>query len=280
MGKIATNILASGNGWSMADVVCTFGPQDRSFEEQHTTISITIVLEGSFQYRSSFGSDVLSPGSLLLGTLGQPFECRHEHGTGDRCLAFFYSPEFFERAGLAGTFPAHSIPAISDLSPLIVAARQAIERAEGVTFEELAHGLPTAVLATLGVSRHLSPSAADERRISTVLRFIEGNLSRPLPMERLASAAKMSEFHFLRTFKQVTRVTPHQYILRARLRQAAVRLRTSSEKVLEIALDSGFGDLSNFNHAFRAEFGVSPTRFRGDSSPGRFWPNQSASPEV
>jgi AraC family transcriptional regulator len=262
LGKIATNVLAGGSGWSVADVVCTFGPQDRSFEEQHTTISITIVLEGSFQYRSTFGSEVLSPGSLLLGNLGQPFECRHEHGTGDRCLAFFYSPEFFERAGLAGTFPAPRIPAISDLSPWIVGARQAIERAEGVTFEELAHGLPTAVLGSLGVSRQLSPSAADERRISTVLRFIEGNLSEPLPLERLASIAKMSEFHFLRTFKQVTRVTPHQYILRSRLRQAAVRLKTSSDKVLEIALDTGFGDLSNFNHAFRAEFGVSPTRFR------------------
>jgi len=262
LGKIATNVLASGKGWSMADVVCTFGPQDRSFEEQHTTISITIVVEGSFQYRSNFGSDVLSPGSLLLGNLGQPFECRHEHGTGDRCLAFFYSPEFFELAGLAGTFPAHRIPAISDLSPLIVEARQAIERAERVTFEELAHGLPAAVLGTLGVSGHISPSAADERRISAALRFIEGNLSEPLPLERLASIAKMSEFHFLRAFKQVTRVTPHQYILRARLRQAAVRLKTSSDKVLEIALDTGFGDLSNFNHAFRAEFGVSPTRFR------------------
>jgi hypothetical protein len=182
----------------MADVVCTFGPQDRSFEEQHTTISISIVMEGSFQYRSTFGSDVLSPGSLLLGNPGQPFECRHEHGPGDRCLAFFYSPEFFERASLAGTFPAQRIPAISDLSPWIVEARQAIDRPEGVTFEELAHGLPTAVLGTLGVSRQLTPSAADERRISAVLRFIEGNLSEPLPLERLASTARMSEFHFLR----------------------------------------------------------------------------------
>ena len=78
----------------------------------------------------------------------------------------------------------------------------------------------------------------------------------------MASTAKMSEFHFLRTFKQVTQVTPHQYILRARLRQAAVRLKTRSDKVLEIALDTGFADLSNFNHAFRAAFGVSPTQFR------------------
>jgi AraC-like DNA-binding protein len=71
----------------------------------------------------------------------------------------------------------------------------------------------------------------------------------------------MSEFHFLRTFKHVTRVTPHQFILRSRLREAAVRLSSTLDEVLEIALDTGFRDLSNFNHAFRAEFGMSPTAY-------------------
>ncbi len=72
----------------------------------------------------------------------------------------------------------------------------------------------------------------------------------------------MSEFHFLRVFKQVTRVTPHQYILRARLREAALRLKANGDEVLAIALAAGFQDLSNFNHAFRAEFGVSPRIYR------------------
>jgi AraC family transcriptional regulator len=72
----------------------------------------------------------------------------------------------------------------------------------------------------------------------------------------------MSAFHFLRVFKQITSVTPHQYVLRARLRQAAIRLKSTREPVLSIALDCGFRDLSNFNHAFRAEFGANPTRFR------------------
>jgi len=264
LGKIATNILASGNGWSVADVVCTYGPQDRSFEEQHTSISITVVVEGSFQYRSTNGQAIMSPGSLLLGNLGQCFECGHSHGAGDRCLAFFYAPEFFERASLAGRFSHQRIPPIADFAPWIVQAQQAIDYPGRVAFEELAHGLPAAVLEILGLSQqpNSSPSAADERRISAALRFIEAHLHEPLPLERLASTAKMSEFHFLRVFKQVTQVTPHQYILRARLRKAAVQLKTRSEKVLEIALDAGFGDLSNFNHAFRAEFGVSPTRFR------------------
>ena len=72
----------------------------------------------------------------------------------------------------------------------------------------------------------------------------------------------MSAFHFLRTFRQVTGVTPHQCLLRTRLREAAISLATQPDKVLEIALASGFDDLSNFNHAFRAEFGVSPRAYR------------------
>jgi len=68
--------------------------------------------------------------------------------------------------------------------------------------------------------------------------------------------------HFLRTFERLTGVTPHQYVRRTRLREAARRLITERGTVLDIALDSGFGDVSNFNRAFRTEFGRSPLKFR------------------
>lgn len=264
MGKIATKILASGDGWSVCDVVCTSGPQDRPYEEQHGLRTIAVVVEGSFQYRSGCCSEVMSPGALLLGNCGRSFECGHEHGTGDRCVSFQYTPQFFERAGLAGAFPVHRIPPMAALAPWVAEARLAVQAPERVAFEELAHGLAGAVPGVLGGAGQGSraPTAADERRISATLRFIEANLSEQLSLAWLASMAKMSEFHFLRVFRQVTRVTPHQYILRARLREAALRLKTRAETVLEIALDAGFRDLSNFNHAFRAEFGVSPQIYR------------------
>jgi len=48
----------------------------------------------------------------------------------------------------------------------------------------------------------------------------------------------------------------------ARLREAAVRLVAEPGTVLDIALDCGFGDVSNFNRAFRTEFGMSPRAYR------------------
>ena len=64
------------------------------------------------------------------------------------------------------------------------------------------------------------------------------------------------------SFKAVTGVTPHQWLLRARLRDAARRLSASRTPITDIALDVGFEDLSNFIRSFHAEFGMSPRRWR------------------
>jgi AraC family transcriptional regulator len=72
----------------------------------------------------------------------------------------------------------------------------------------------------------------------------------------------MSPYHFLRTFRQVVGMTPHQFVLRTRLHRAAVRLRRSDESVSAIAFDAGFNDLSTFNRRFRRVIGVSPSAYR------------------
>ena len=55
----------------------------------------------------------------------------------------------------------------------------------------------------------------------------------------MADDAGLSPYHFLRTFEQVAGVTPHQYIRRTRLREAALQLASDSDKILDVALDSG-----------------------------------------
>jgi AraC family transcriptional regulator len=85
----------------------------------------------------------------------------------------------------------------------------------------------------------------------------------PHTLAASARSAGVSRYHFLRTFRSATGVTPHQWLLRARLREAAHRLVTTRTPVTSIALEVGFEDLSNFIRSFRAEFGVSPSRYRG-----------------
>src|SRR5918993_642020 len=125
---ITERVLASGPGWRVADVICTAGPADRPFEERHEHASIALVTRGSFQYRTSQGSAVLAPGSLLLGNAGACFECGHEHAAGDRCIAFQFAPDHLD-AVAAETPEARStgfavprLPPLPALMPLAAAA--------------------------------------------------------------------------------------------------------------------------------------------------------------
>jgi AraC-like DNA-binding protein len=120
----------------------------------------------------------------------------------------------------------------------------------------------TAEIARDGNSQMTRTDAGTLSRVTRVVRMIDWNASAPHELAKLAETARLSPFHFLRTFEGITGTTPHQYVLRARLRRAALKLKMAKDRVVDIALDCGFGDVSNFNRAFRAEFGMSPRRFR------------------
>jgi AraC-like DNA-binding protein len=274
-GPPRARLLASGEGWAVSDVICDSGPHDQPFEEQHAGASIAIVIAGTFQYRSLSGCELMTPGSLLLGNAGQAFCCGHEHGTGDRCVSFSFAAEFFERlAADSGTrkagFKALRIPPIRALSPLVAQASAVLAGASRLTGEELALEVGSRALQLeRGVAAGSSAEPGAVARVTRVVRRMESEPDSRHDLASLALEASLSPFHFLRTFQAVTGATPHQYLLRSRLRRAAVRLRTESAKILDVALDCGFGDVSNFNHAFRAEFGLSPRVYRGASSSER-----------
>jgi AraC-like DNA-binding protein len=267
---INARILASGKGWNVRDVVCDHGPRDRAFTEEHAETAIAAVTQGSFQYRTQTGSALLVPGALLLGNAGSCFECGHEHAQGDRCLAFHFTPAFFESiaAGVPGVrearFSRASMPPASELIGLLAEAEVARNERDGAALEELATRLAGAVLtvAADGVAPARTPSMRDERRITVAVRRIEAQADEELGLNALAREAAMSPYHFLRTFRQVTGMTPHQYVLHMRLHHAAQRLRASAGPVSMIAFEAGFNDLATFNRRFRRLIGVTPSAFR------------------
>jgi AraC family transcriptional regulator len=279
-GHLETRIVAGGEGWTVEDIVCTSGPHDRSFEERHSDFRIAVVVAGSFQYRSELAprarrGELMTPGSLLLGNAGHCFECGHEHGTGDRCIAFGYAPDHFEHlaadAGIRAPRPelrATRLPPLRVLSPLVAQACAGLVGSLDAAWEEISlHLAARALRLANGYSNHQGdPPSAAVARVTRIVRAIERHPDAQLSLARLAREAGLSPYHFLRVFQHLTGVTPHQYVLRARMREAASQLAAEPSRVLDIALACGFGDVSNFNRAFKAEFGVSPRIYRGGAS--------------
>jgi AraC family transcriptional regulator len=275
--------LVRGDGWSVSDVVCNAGPAIRPTEEQHAGFCIAIVRAGSFQYQSSAGRELMTPGSLMLGSPGQYFACSHEHAVGDRCISFTYEPEYIEALTAEARFRPRSdrfsslrVPPVRELSSVIaracacvlqsnkVSPRRQPSQEQASIWEEIAIELALGAFAYANGACSLSSPAA-EARVTRAVRMIESRPGARHELGILAQEAKLSRYHFLRIFRQLTALTPHQYVMRSRLRNAATRLLSEPCSIIDLALDSGFGDISNFNHAFRTEFAMSPRSYRDRS---------------
>jgi len=271
---ITLQTLAAGKGWCVRDVVCSAGPHDRPFEERHGAVAIAAVARGTFQYRSTQGRALLAPGAVLLGNHGHCFECGHEHGVGDRCVSLHLTPDFWDGivAAVPGartaTFAVPRLPPLPSLIPLVAALAAACRDPDAPELEELALRFAGAVAQALPGASPVgsTPSRRIERRVTDAVRAIESEAQDPSQPRRslaaLARDAAMSPFHFLRVFRDVVGMTPHQFLLRTRMHRAALRLRRSDDPVSTIAFDAGFNDLSTFNRRFRRITGMSPTAFR------------------
>ncbi len=264
--------LAAGDGWHAADVLCTHGPDDVPFEERHSRVLVALVVAGAFEYRTPSGRGLMTPGSVMLGNADECFECGHRHREGDRCIAFRFTPAYFERiaadvgaTGRGARFNAARIAPSREFAPFVAAACAGVSMRNAQGWDTLAVALAAHTLRQTAGCPTLDTrgaSSAAIERVMQVVQLIEEAPGSDLGLERLAALAGLSPYHFLRTFEQAAGTTPHQYVVRARLRLAAQRLADAPDKIIDIALDCGFEDVSNFNRAFRAEFGASPRAYR------------------
>jgi AraC family transcriptional regulator len=262
---MSARLLASGPGWRVEDVVCSAGPHDLPFEEQHNLVCVAAVTQGTFEYRTPDGRATLVPGALMLGNPGACFECGHEHGVGDRCLSFHFDPGFFEDIAASvprarrTTFTTPRLAPSEALLPVIFAAEAADD---DLGFEEAALRVAAAAVTIEASAGDAVGNRRHERRVTEALRRIEEALEEPMTLRQLARDAAMSPYHFLRTFNAVAGETPYQFVLAQRLRRAALRLRRTADPISAIAYEAGFNDLSTFNRRFRRIMGMTPGAWR------------------
>jgi AraC family transcriptional regulator len=99
-------------------------------------------------------------------------------------------------------------------------------------------------------------------RILRTLVYLQEHLDEELDLDRIASVAAFSTFHFHRIFRALVGEPLGEYLRRLRLERAAQRLKLASEPVTQLALDSGFETHEAFTRAFKTMFGVSPSDYR------------------
>lgn len=102
--------------------------------------------------------------------------------------------------------------------------------------------------------------------IAKAIDFIEDNLKQDIDIASCAVVSGYSEYHFLRVFKEVTKLTPADYIRKRRLTEIVKQINRGSQYISEIAFECGFNSKENFIRAFKAEHNILPTEYRSAQS--------------
>lgn len=250
---------------SVSDFRCDAVPGDAPFAECHHSHSISYVRKGSFGYRTRGRSYELVAGSVLVGHPGSEFVCHHDHVCGDECLSFFLEPELAETIGdRAGIWQVGCVPPLPELMVFGELAQGAAEGRSDIGLDEIGQLFAGrfAEVASGKPAKPVTASQQDRRRAVEAALWIDAHSHSEIGLEAAADQAGLSPFHFLRLFSAVLGVTPHQYLVRSRLRHGARLLTDENRPITDVAYDIGFNDLSNFVRTFHRAAGVSPLQFR------------------
>jgi len=254
---------------AFVDYRCRAKLGDEPFVERHASHTVAYVKKGSFGYRARGKSYELVPGSILVGNPGDEYVCTHDHVAGDECLSFILPRELVAELGEGPKiWKVGALPPLAELLVLGELAQASLDGSTDVAVPEAGMALAARLVAVV-TGRKLpdstSPAARDRRRAVEAAEWIEAHAHEAIDLSGAAAEVGLTAFHFLRLFSKVLGVTPHQYLVRARLRRAARLLAddgADARSITEIAFDVGFGDLSNFVRTFHRAAGASPRSFR------------------
>jgi AraC-like DNA-binding protein len=258
--------LFETSSFSVIDYRCAATPEDEPFVEHHTWFSLAYVRKGSFGCCTQGQPFDLVPGALFVGFPGDEYVCTHEHHIcGDECLSFSFAPEIADAVeGNAAAWRTGVLPPLAELMPLGELAQGAAAGRNDLSLEEAGALLVSRFLGVVAGKRQTTPVAQGRvrRRVIETAARINSLSRKRLSLEAMASWAGLSPFHFLRTFTRTLGLTPHQYLIRCRLADAARQLGQQEVPITTIAFDVGFDDLSHFIRTFRRATGIPPRRFR------------------
>jgi len=117
-------------------------------------------------------------------------------------------------------------------------------------------------LAMISNSIELDPSEKEPPLVAKAKKYISGRYNERITLDEAARSVNASTRHFCKVFKEATGITFTDYLARTRVEKAKHLLQNPHLRVSEIAFETGFESISQFNRSFKRVTGRSPTQYR------------------
>lgn len=261
-------VSSFGYGWRGVNLILEREPRGEMVEAEMDAHFVTIVLgdfRGSYKVGGVWQSIDYTQGDIII----LPQQELFPHVTIDREVALLEL--FLDPRSIATIAPtANLTPQINIRDPLIEQMGLALYRAaqtsaadSALYAESIAIGLAAHLMQNYSAARlKPTPGKLGKRKLHQIYTYIEANLDRPLSLAELSAEIELSPHHFATLFKRSTGLTPHQYVLSARIDRAIVLLKTTELPLVAIAHRVGFQTQSHFTRIFRQRTQMTPKQLR------------------
>jgi AraC-like DNA-binding protein len=250
----------------------------------HDALEIGIIERNEARYQLEGADYFGKPGDVFIC---RPFEAHWSYNTDPAApyhsIMILFSPSVMDRIpdGHRLLIPFYATHWASPLIPAETSCAQRIREAANraisaadhrniawrtlkwIGFMEILVQIYTYFMENIGVETKRSASG---EMLSTI-GILLSSITEEINMEQLIAESSMGKTLFYRTFKQLTGISPNQFINRLRLQIAAEQMVQTPKTIMNIAMDSGFPCLSTFNKQFKQYFGCAPIHYRQQRRP-------------
>jgi AraC-like DNA-binding protein len=232
----------------------------------HAEYEIYYFMQGDIEYRIEGRHYIMAPESLLL----IPPNCFHgvtvKSTALHRRISVHFRPELLddeERPLLLGLFQAERMyyPELSNsgIGFLVQSIADCKKLEEPLRTVAIKHRLIALLTHIYTVhAQKMTCSMPPDRRIQAILRYMNGNLQKPITIEQLVTQFHISRNHLNVLFRRETGTTIHRYILLKRLTLVRQEI-WNGYGIEEAAYKAGFNDYSSFFRAYKTFFGEKPS---------------------
>ncbi len=245
--------------------------------------SVAIPRRGVFVKHVHGQSVVADTNHAIFFNHGETYRLSHPYGCGDRVTEFGMMPRVV--SDIHRSLGRRESRRFSQTHCPIEAALYLVARhifrlavhggpIDAVALEEIALRLVGRITAgTTGqrderVRQRAATSRAHDELADAVMLLLAARYAEPLTLDLIASDVHSSPYHLCRVFKTRVGRSVHRYLTQLRLRAALERVAQGERRLTRLATEVGFSSHSHLSHAFRREFGTTPSAVRAPLTAG------------